>query len=101
MGRTIGEFQVRTYAGLYWPLPLPMVPLPNATCSQRGARNGAFDEEVTRLVGEAFDAACALLGNIAYPAREIVADRIIDEATSGERDLIRLRDAGIAALRRR
>ncbi len=65
------------------------------------ARDGAFDDETTRIMGEAFDAACVLLGNISYPQREAVADRIIDAATTGERDPIRLRDAGIAALKRR
>jgi hypothetical protein len=64
------------------------------------ARDGAFDDELTRIMGEAFDAACALLGDISYPAREAVADRIIDAATNGERDGIRLRDAGMAALKR-
>jgi hypothetical protein len=65
------------------------------------ARGGAFDDEATRIMGEAFDAACALLGDISYPQREMVADRIIDAATIGERDPIYLRDAGIAALKRR
>lgn len=62
-------------------------------------RNGAFDDTVTQLIGEAFDAVCAHLGNISALSRHAVADRIIDAATNGERDLIRLRDAGMDALR--
>lgn len=65
------------------------------------AHDDVFDDVATRIMGESFDAACALLGNITDPARNAVADRIIAEATHGERDPIRLRDAGMVALRRR
>jgi len=59
-----------------------------------------FDDEVTRLMGEAFDAACAGLRDTGQPAlvREIIARRIIKAATKGERDPARLRAAGLAAL---
>lgn len=63
-------------------------------------RDGVFDDEITKIMGEAFDAACALLGDISKNQREAIADRIIDAATAGERDPNRLRDAGMAALRK-
>ena len=63
------------------------------------ARDRVFDDAVTRIMGDAFDAACSLLGDISNPARNAVADRIVIEATRGERDPIRLRDAGLAAMR--
>ena len=56
-----------------------------------------FDDEATRIMGEAFDAACAQLGDIDEPARETIAGRIIAAAKKGERDPLRLRDAGIEA----
>jgi hypothetical protein len=59
-----------------------------------------FDDETTRLLGEAFDAARAALRDRGQPeiVLEIVAKRIIEVAKKGERDPIRLRDAGLAAL---
>ena len=59
-----------------------------------------FDDEETRLMGEAFDAACKDLHDTGQPAlvREIIAKRIIKAATKGERDPVRLRNAGLAAL---
>jgi hypothetical protein len=59
-----------------------------------------FDDEVTRLMGEAFDAACRGLRDTGQPAivREIIARRIIKAATKGERDPAHLRAAGLAAL---
>ncbi len=66
---------------------------------QLRARDGAFDDFTTEIMGEAFDAACKLLGKISEPSRNAVADRIVDAATNGERDPIRLREAGMAALR--
>ena len=59
-----------------------------------------FDDEATRLMGEAFDAACKGLHDTGQPAlvREIIAKRIIEAAKKGERDPVRLRDAGLAAL---
>jgi hypothetical protein len=63
--------------------------------------DGAFDDAAIRLMSEALDAACtALGGRVKHPDREIMAIRIIDETRQGERDPIRLRDAGIAAWRR-
>lgn len=63
------------------------------------ARNGAFDDETTRLMGEAFDAACVCFTDPNYSVREAIADRIIDTAAHGERDPIRLRNAGVAAVK--
>ena len=59
-----------------------------------------FDDEATRLMGEAFDAACKGLRDTGQPAvvREIIAKRIIAAAKKGERDAARLRSAGLAAL---
>ena len=59
-----------------------------------------FDDETTRLLGEAFDAARAALHDRGQPeiVYEIIAKRIIEAAKKGERDVSRLRDAGLAAL---
>jgi hypothetical protein len=60
----------------------------------------AFDDEATRAIGEAFDAACSALHDAGRPdiVYEVIAKRIIDAAKNGERDVARLRDAGLAAL---
>ena len=59
-----------------------------------------FDDEATRLIGEAFDAVCKDLDDTGQLAlvREGIAKRIIKAATKGERDPARLRKAGLAAL---
>jgi hypothetical protein len=59
-----------------------------------------FDDEATRIMGEAFDAAYVGLQDTGQPAlvREIIAKRIIEAAKKGERDPVRLRAAGLAAL---
>jgi hypothetical protein len=58
-----------------------------------------FDDETTRLMGEAFDAACKDLHDTGQPilVREVIARRIIKAATKGERDPVRLRNAALAA----
>jgi hypothetical protein len=60
----------------------------------------AFDPEATRTLGQAFDMACALLGHTPQPTavREAIAKSIIEAAKAGERDPVRLREAGLAAL---
>ena len=60
----------------------------------------AFDDDATKAIGEAFDAACGALHDAGQPeiVYEAIAKRIIDAAKSGERDVDRLRDAGLAAL---
>jgi hypothetical protein len=59
-----------------------------------------FDDETTRLMGEAFDAVCKDLHDTGQSAlvREIIAKHIIEAAKKGERDPVRLRNAGLAAL---
>jgi hypothetical protein len=61
----------------------------------------AFDDETTRIMGEAFDAACQALKGKGQPSviQEIIARRIIASARKGERDPDRLRDAGVATMR--
>ena len=63
----------------------------------------AFDPEATRTLGQAFDMACALLGRTPQPTavREAIAKCIIEAAKAGERDPVRLREAGLAALSNR
>ena len=58
------------------------------------------DDYATKAVGEAFDGACKELHDTGQPqiVYEVIAKRIIDKAKSGERDVARLRDAGLAAL---
>jgi hypothetical protein len=60
----------------------------------------AFDPEATRTLGQAFDTAYALLGRTPQPTavREAIAKTIIEAAKAGERDPVRLREAGLAAL---
>jgi hypothetical protein len=59
-----------------------------------------FDDRVTEIMGQAFDSACKELHDSGQPevVYEVIAKRIIDAARSGERDPIRLRNAGLAAL---
>jgi hypothetical protein len=59
-----------------------------------------FDDGATRLMGEAFDAACKDLHDEGQPSivHEVIAKRIIDAFKGGERDMDRLRKAGLAAL---
>ncbi len=65
-------------------------------------RKNDFDDRITRIMGEAFDAAMKELHE-AEPSdiiREVVAKRIIEAARHGERSVPRLRDAALAALRK-
>jgi hypothetical protein len=64
------------------------------------ARWSGSGDEATRLMGEAFDAVCKDLHDTGQPAlvREIIANRIIKAAKKGERDPVRLRHTGLAAL---
>jgi hypothetical protein len=59
-----------------------------------------FDDAATRIMGEAFDAACEEIRGTGQPLllREVMARRIIDAASAGERDVRRLRDAALSAL---
>ena len=60
----------------------------------------AFDGELTRVMGEAFDAVCNELHNNGQPSvvHANIARRIIAAAKRGERDPLRLRQAGLSAL---
>jgi hypothetical protein len=59
-----------------------------------------FDDRVTLIMGEAFDRARKELHDTGQPAivYEVIAKRIIDAAKNGERDPVRLRNAGLTAL---
>jgi hypothetical protein len=59
-----------------------------------------FDDYATEILGEAFDAACKELHDKGQPkiVYEVIAKRIIDAARNGERDPVRLRNVGLAAL---
>jgi hypothetical protein len=60
----------------------------------------AFDDRITKIMGEAFDSACKALHDTGQPAivYEVIAKRIIDGVANGERDPVRLRNAALAAL---
>jgi hypothetical protein len=65
------------------------------------ARSGAvFNDVATQVMGEAFDAACNELHDKGQPTvvYDVIAKRIIDAARNGERDPVRLRNVGLAAL---
>jgi hypothetical protein len=59
---------------------------------------GAFDPEAIRVLRGAYDLACALVGHTPQPVavREAIAKGIFEAAKQGERDPLRLRDAGLA-----
>ena len=63
-------------------------------------QDAAFDSDMTRIMGEAFDRACASLHDIGQPdlVREVIARRIIEVAQTGERDPIRLSDRALVAM---
>jgi hypothetical protein len=60
-----------------------------------------FDDADTRIMGEAFDAACEEVRDAGQPpvVREVMARRIIDAARAGERDVNRLREAALSGLK--
>jgi hypothetical protein len=58
-------------------------------------RDGAFDDQATRAMGEAYDAARKKAHGAGQFVYEAIAARIIAAAHRGERDPIRLRDAGL------
>ena len=63
---------------------------------------GAFEPEATAAMGEAFDAACKALDDTGQPqiVREIIAQRIIEAASRGERDPVRLAEVALPWLER-
>jgi hypothetical protein len=60
----------------------------------------AFDAESTRLLGQAYDLACSGLRDDGQPAvvKEIIAKRIIELASDGERDPKKLSAAVLTSL---
>ena len=69
--------------------------------SRPPARRVVFDDAAVRIIGEAFDAACKELPYIEQSEliRESMARKIIGAAASGERDVLRLRDAALSVLK--
>ena len=65
-----------------------------------GAETDYFDDRVTKILGDAFDAACKKLHDKGQPSivYEVIARRIIDAAKKGVRDPVLLGDIGLAAL---
>jgi hypothetical protein len=55
----------------------------------------SFDAETTRAMGVAFEMACKSLGlsDTADPLTKLVALKIIDSASEGEQDAVRLHEA--------
>jgi hypothetical protein len=55
----------------------------------------SFDAETTRAMGVAFDMACRSLqlSDVADPLTSIVASKIVDTASAGEHDAVRLHEA--------
>jgi hypothetical protein len=60
----------------------------------------AFDAKTTRLLGQAYDLACSELHDDGQPAvvKEIIAKRIIELASDGERDPKKLSAAALTSL---
>jgi hypothetical protein len=58
-----------------------------------------FDDQMTGIMGEAFDSVRGELRDTGQPpiVYEVIARRIIDAVRGGERDPVRLRNAGLAA----
>jgi hypothetical protein len=76
-------------------LGAPAVPL------YRLLQDGAFDPEAVAAMSAAFEDACRALGlaDRIDPLRDMVAQKILDCARTGERDPIRLRDCVLKSLR--
>jgi hypothetical protein len=62
---------------------------------------GVFDDHATKVMGEAFDAACKDLDDAGPLVYEVIAKRIIEAAKSGERDPEKLRDWALTAFGRK
>jgi hypothetical protein len=64
---------------------------------------GEFDDKALMVIHAAFDAACTALRDTGQPqiVREVIADRIIEEARHGERDPQRLCNYALAGIPRR
>ena len=64
--------------------------------------HGRFDGATVRNIGRAFGLACKELNDAGQPdvVHEVMIKRIIAAARRGERDVKRLRDAGLTGLRK-
>jgi hypothetical protein len=62
---------------------------------------GVFDDATVHDIGRAFDLACKQLNDSGQPdvVHEVMIKKIIAAARRGERDVKRLRDAGLTGLR--
>jgi urease gamma subunit len=60
----------------------------------------SFDPEAIRVMGLAYERACASLESDDPAARELIAKRIIEAARRGERGVASLAEYGIAQLKR-
>jgi hypothetical protein len=60
-----------------------------------------FTPDATRVMGEAFERACQALGGGQIPSalKEIIATRVLEEASAGERDPDRLYGAALKSMR--
>jgi hypothetical protein len=58
-----------------------------------------FDDQVTQILGDAFNGACKELHDKGQPTivYEVIAKRIIDAARNGEHDAVQLRNIALAA----
>ena len=61
-------------------------------------KNVAFTPEATHVMGEAFDRACLMLGQVPPAVKETIANRLIEQAATGERDPDRLLLAGLKGM---
>jgi hypothetical protein len=70
--------------------------------SKQADLGSVFDEHATKVMGEAFDAACKDLNDTGQPSivYEVIAKRIIEVARSGERDPEKLRERALTAFGR-
>ena len=64
-------------------------------------KTGVFDPEATAVMSEAFDAACKELRDTGQPevVLEVIAERIMELAKTGELDPVRLREAALVGLK--
>ena len=62
---------------------------------------GVFDDHATKVMSEAFEAACKDLDGAGPLVYEVIARRIIMAAKSGERDPEKLRDWAMNPFRRK
>jgi len=61
-------------------------------------QGASFDPETTRVMGLAYEEACARLGSAERSIREAIAKRIIEAAKVGERDVQKLVAYGLEGL---